>query len=85
MLPARTRLVHVYTTDVPHHLGVNGLQALRTPVDRGTHWVSERAVVTLCPSDVVHRSLLTQLDLYEAARFLPGARLALIGDAPQRA
>jgi phosphatidylinositol alpha 1,6-mannosyltransferase len=80
-LPARTRLVNIYTTDIPRYLRAYRLGALERPVVRLLRWMAARAAVTLCPTEHVRGEL--------AARGFPrlavwgrGVDLALFG--PER-
>jgi glycosyltransferase involved in cell wall biosynthesis len=54
---APTRLIHIFTTDIPHYFGVYGLGALRPPVVRMLRWMSRRADITLCPTEHVLKQL----------------------------
>jgi glycosyltransferase involved in cell wall biosynthesis len=131
-----TRLVHIFTTDIPRYLHSYGLTPLHAPVLSVLRWMSQRSDVTLCPTDLVRAELESRghprldvwgrgvdaklfnptkssaemrwrltggepekplvlyvgrlarekglLSLYEAARLVPGARFALVGDGPLR-
>jgi glycosyltransferase involved in cell wall biosynthesis len=52
-----TRLIHIFTTDIPHYLHSYGLAPLRPPVLSVLRWMSNRSEVTLCPTDYVRTQL----------------------------
>jgi glycosyltransferase involved in cell wall biosynthesis len=52
-----TRLVHIFTTDIPRYLHSYGLTPLHSPVLSVLRWMSRRSDVTLCPTDLVRAQL----------------------------
>lgn len=56
-LPPTTRLVHVYTTDIPRYLRDYHLGAIVPLVERQLRQLTERADRTLCPTEVVRADL----------------------------
>lgn len=53
----RTRLLHVYTTDMPAYFRAYGVSSLYGPFERLMRQISERAAATLCPTERVRRNL----------------------------
>src|SRR5262249_38737371 len=56
-LPAQARLITIYTTDIPRYLRAYRLGVLERPVTRLLRWMSDRAQVTLCPTEMVSDEL----------------------------
>lgn len=57
LLPRATRLVHIYTTDMPAYLQTYYLGLLSGGFDALLRSLGERCVATLCPSDVIRDDL----------------------------
>jgi glycosyltransferase involved in cell wall biosynthesis len=57
LLPKRTRLIHLYTTDMPAYLHAYGIGFLSGGLDRVLRTLGNRCAATLCPTDVVRDDL----------------------------
>ena len=68
LLPASTRIVHIYTTDMPAYLEAYRAGFLVPGFDAVLRWLARRSVATLCPTDVVRDDLvgrkLDRLDVW---------------------
>jgi len=95
-LPARTRLVNIYTTDIPTYLRAYHMGLAAPLVERLLLWLNRRAVVTLCPTEIVRRSLadrgMVRLriwsrgvdhDLFNPGRQCAEMRFRLTGGQPE--
>jgi phosphatidylinositol alpha 1,6-mannosyltransferase len=96
-LPQRTRLVHIYTTDVPRYLGAYSLGALRRPAEKLLRWMSDRGVATFCPTETVRSELAARghqrlevwgrgvdTQLFHPRRRSASMRLRLTGGEPEK-
>lgn len=97
MLPRSTRIVHIYTTDMPAYLEAYRVGFLVPAFDAVLRWLSRRAVATLCPTEVVREDLAARrLDrlgvwgrgvdttLFHPDRASPEMRARLTGGEPER-
>ena len=57
LLPRHTRLIHVYTTDMPSYLRTYHFGFLERVLDRVLRSLGERCVATLCPSELIRDDL----------------------------
>ena len=57
LLPAESRVVHVYTTDMPAYLRAYRAPFLVPAMDRLLRWMGRRAAITLCPTEVIRTDL----------------------------
>lgn len=57
MLPQDSRIVHLYTTDMPGYLRAYRAPFLVPAMDQLLRWMGRRSVVTLCPTEVVRSDL----------------------------
>ena len=57
LLPKRTRLIHIYTTDMPGYLHAYHFGFMEGGLDRLLRSLGERCAATLCPSDVIRDDL----------------------------
>ena len=57
LLPRHTRLIHVYTTDMPSYLRTYHFGFLERGLDRLLRALGERCVATLCPSELIRDDL----------------------------
>ena len=96
-IPAQTRLIHIYTTDLPHYASAYGVGFLRRPVEWTLRWLSRRADVTLCPTDLVRSALADRghprlevwgrgvnTELFKPERFDSQMRWRLAGGEPEK-
>lgn len=97
MLPRSTRLVHIYTTDMPAYLEAYHAGFMVPGFDAVLRWLARRAVATLCPTEVVRDDLaarkLERLDVWgrgvDTTLFRPDRRsremqARLTGGEPER-
>jgi glycosyltransferase involved in cell wall biosynthesis len=96
-LSSRSRLVHIYSTDILHYARTYGVGFLGLPVERTLRWVTQRAGVTLCPTDLVRAELALRghqrlavwgrgvdTDLFNPERADPEMRWRLAGGEPHK-
>lgn len=96
-LPAHTRLIHIYTTDMPRYLRAYRLTGLLRPLEALARRVCARAAITLCPTAVVRDELATRgyprlrvwgrgvdTEIFRPERRSAWMRLRLTGGEPER-
>ncbi|MEZ4552765.1 MAG: glycosyltransferase [Dehalococcoidia bacterium] len=96
-LPRETRLIHVYTTDMPGYLRAYRAGFLAPVIDEVTRRVGRRADVTLCPTPVIRDGLVkagvpkleiwgrgVDTSLFHAGRRSDAMRRRLSGGEPER-
>ncbi|MGE3961687.1 MAG: glycosyltransferase family 4 protein [Dehalococcoidia bacterium] len=97
LLPASTRVVHIYTTDMPAYLEAYRAGFLVPSFDAVLRWLARRSVATLCPTEVVREDLarrrIERLEvwgrgvdttLFRPDRFSAEMRARLAGGEPER-
>ena len=57
LLPIHTRLIHIYTTDMPAYLSAYHLGFMEHGLDRLLRSLGARCAATLCPTDVIRDDL----------------------------
>jgi phosphatidylinositol alpha 1,6-mannosyltransferase len=97
LLPKTTRIVHIYTTDMPAYLEAYRAGFLVPGFNAILRWLGRRSVATLCPTEVVRDDLasrhLERLDIWgrgvDTTLFRPDRasaemRIRLTGGEPER-
>jgi len=95
-LPRTTRLVNVYTTDIPRYLATYSLERFSPWAERGLRWMARRSVRTLCPTEHVREELASRgyvrletwgrgvdADLFDPRRRCEAMRARLSGGHPE--
>lgn len=96
-LPANVPVIHIYTTDMPRYADAYTGGLLRRPAEALSRYLSERAAVTLCPTETVRADLSERghprlevwgrgvdLDLFNPGRRSAAMRLRLTDGEPER-